>query len=59
MKNRSIQKELDNKNSNKKEGFIKGLEQAWYNKPLYIINSLINMLFHNEEITKKENLTYT
>ena len=40
MKNRSIQKELDNKdkeNNNKEASFVKGLEQVQYNKSLYIV----------------------
>ena len=39
IKNRSVQEDLDNKNKNKQESFVRGLEQAWYNKPLYIVNS--------------------
>ena len=58
MKNRSVQEESNNKDSNKGESFVRGLEQTWYNKYLYIINFLISMLFHNEEITKKENSIY-
>ena len=39
MKNRSVQEELDEEDSNKEEGFVKGSEYIWYNKPPYIINS--------------------
>ena len=53
MKNRRNQ--TDNPEDKKEERFIEGLEQAQYNKPLYIINIKINILFQTKEITKKGN----
>ena len=49
IKNKSIQKELDNKDSDKEESFVGGLWQVQYDKSLYIINLLINMLSYNRE----------
>ena len=37
MKNRSVQEESDNEESNKETGFVKGSEQAQYDEPLYIV----------------------
>ena len=37
IKIRSIQKESYDKDNDEKKGFVKGLKQAWYNEPLYII----------------------
>ena len=58
MKNRSIKKELDKKDNNKKKGFVGDLEQTWYSKLLYIVNLLINILFYINETTKRENSMY-
>ena len=55
MKNRRIQEDSDKENNNKKEGFIRGLEQAQYDKPLYIVIPKINGLFQTDKITKREN----
>ena len=40
-----MQKESDEKDDNNKESFVKGSEQAQYNKPLYIVISKIDILF--------------
>ena len=53
MKNRRIKE--DNLEDEKEEGFVKGLKQARYDKPLYIINPKIDILFQTKEITRKEN----
>ena len=45
IKTRSMQKESDEKDDNNKESFVKGSEQAQYNKPLYIVISKIDILF--------------
>ena len=55
MKNRSIQKESDKEDNNKEKCFVGDLEQIWYDKPLYIINLLINMLSYIGETTKRGN----
>ena len=56
MKNRSIQEDSDDKDTDKEESFVRGLEQTWYDEPLYIINPLIDISFFNEETIRKENL---
>ena len=56
IKNRSIQEKSDEKDSDKEKSFVKGLEQVWYDKPLYIVNSLIDMLFYSKKTTKRRNL---
>lgn len=53
MKNRSVKEDLDSKDSNKEKGFVRGLEQAQYEKPLYTINPLIDLFFYNRKITKR------
>ena len=55
IKNRSIQEELDNGNNDKQESFVRGLEQVWYDKPLYIVISKIDTLFYIDKTTKKGN----
>ena len=48
--NRSIQKDSDNKDNNKQKDFVRGLEQTQYDKPLYIVNPKIDILFHIDKI---------
>ena len=51
-KNQEESDESDKEEDDKKKGFVEGLEQAQYNKPLYIVISKINMLFQTKETTK-------
>ena len=53
MKNRRNQ--ADDSEEEKEKGFVKGLEQAQYNEPLYIINPKIDISFQTKGITKKGN----
>ena len=55
MKNKSIQENLDKEDNEKQEDFVGGSEQVQYNKPLYIVNLKIDILFCINEIIRKEN----
>ena len=45
MRSQSVQEELDNEKNNNQEGFVGGLKQAQYNKPLYKLVLIIDILF--------------
>ena len=55
MKIRRNQEDSDEEYDNKKKGFVEGLEQAQYNKPLYIMISKIDILFQINKTIKQEN----
>ena len=55
IKNRSVQEDSDDEDNNKQESFVRGSEQAQYNKSLYIVIPRINTLFHVNKMIKREN----